>query len=85
LQSKNETDKGFQDALALYQTLPPKQVKDTFKSMDDAVVVQFLQAMQPRTATKILKEFKTSDEQDRATKLLEKLRQPSTPTAAASQ
>jgi flagellar motility protein MotE (MotC chaperone) len=76
LQQKNETDKGFQDALALYNTMPAKQVKDIFKTMDDSLVVQFLQAMEPRTATKILKEFKTLEEQDRLAKIMEKLRQP---------
>jgi flagellar motility protein MotE (MotC chaperone) len=84
LQSKNETDKGFQDALTLYTSLPPKQVKDIFMGMKDDVVVQFLQAMEPRVATKILKEFKGPD-QARAATLLERLRQPSSPTAAASQ
>ncbi len=42
------TDKGLQDTLALYQTLPARQAKAIFMSLDDATVVQYLQAMEPR-------------------------------------
>jgi flagellar motility protein MotE (MotC chaperone) len=80
LQKRNETDKGFQDALALYNKMPSKQVKEVFKTMPDEQVVQFLQSMQPRNATRILKEFKTPEEQDRVAKIMEKLRQPQAST-----
>jgi hypothetical protein len=69
-----ESDRGFQDALALYTSMPAKQVKNVFMTLDDETVVQFLQAMQPRTAAKIIKEFKTSDELERIRVILEQLR-----------
>lgn len=62
LASKLATDKGFQDALKLYTAMPPKQVKAIFLTMDDDTVRRFIRAMQPRQATKIIKEFKTPDE-----------------------
>jgi hypothetical protein len=70
------SDKGFQDALALYQAMPAKQVKTIFMTLDEDIVKRFLEAMQPRTASKIIKEFKAPDETDRIQKILEKMRQP---------
>ena len=55
--------------------MPPKQVKQIFATLDDQTVVNFLQAMEPRTAAKIIKEFKTDDEVARMQKVLEKMRQ----------
>jgi hypothetical protein len=69
-------DKGFQDSLALYQTMPPKQVKTLFMGMDDATVNQFLQAMEPRVAAKITKEFKVPEEVERLKRIMETMRQP---------
>jgi Mg/Co/Ni transporter MgtE len=69
------SDTGFQEALALYQAMPARQVKTLFMTLDEDVVTRFLHAMQPRTATKIIKEFKAPDEHDRIQKILEKLRQ----------
>jgi len=68
-------DKGFDDSLKLYSAMPPKQVKAVFMGLPEDAVVRFLQAMPPRTATKIVKEFKTPDESARMNRLLEKLRQ----------
>ena len=70
------SDQGFQDSLNLYQTLPAKQVKTIFMGLEDATVIQYLQAMESRTAAKITKEFKTPEETQRLAKLLEKMRQP---------
>lgn len=75
LASKEETDKGFQDSLQLYSTMPAKQVKQIFMSMDDATVVQYLEAMPARTAARIAKEFKTAEETDRIEKIMQKMRQ----------
>lgn len=72
---KTASDKGFQDALVLYQALPSKQVKELFGGLDDQTVVRYLQAMPPRTASKIVKEFKTPDETTRIQRVLEKMRQ----------
>jgi len=69
------SDEGFQDALAVYNSMPSKQVKSVFMSLDDATVVQFLQAMQPRTAARIVKEFKTPAEAARVQMIMERLRQ----------
>jgi hypothetical protein len=67
-------DKGFADALKLYKNMPSKQVKDLFIAMDDKTVVRFLQAMDARQASRVLKEFKTPVELSRAQTLLEMMR-----------
>lgn len=71
------SDKGFQDSLALYTAMPAKKAKDVFMALDDDAITQYLQAMQPRTAAKIIKEFKLPEETDRIQKVLEKMRQQS--------
>jgi flagellar motility protein MotE (MotC chaperone) len=74
-------DQGFQDSLNLYNSMPAKQVKTVFLTMDDATVVNYLRAMTPRTAAKILKEFKAPEEMDRVHKLMDRMRD-STPTTS---
>ncbi len=69
-------DKGFQDTLSLYNTMTGKQVKGVFMTMDEALAAQYLDAMTPRAAAKILKEFKLPDEADRMKRILEKMRHP---------
>ena len=73
-------DQGFQDSLNLYNSMPPRQVKTVFLTLGDDAVMQYLQAMQPRTAGKVIKEFKAPDEIDRIQRILEKMRkgQPAT-------
>lgn len=78
------TDQGFQDSLALYQSLPAKQVKTVFMGLEDATVIRYLQAMEPRAAAKITKEFKTAEEVERLTRLLEKMRTASATAAATA-
>jgi hypothetical protein len=68
------TDKGFQDSLALYKSMPPKQVKTIFMGLDDQTLTSYLQAMDPRAASKIIKEFKSPDETTRIQKILEQMR-----------
>ena len=80
-QGKLAGDKGFQDTLALYQVMPARQVKTIFMSLPEAAVEQYLQAMSPKTAAKITKEFKTPDEADRLQRVLERMRA-STPPAS---
>ena len=77
------TDKGFQDSLALYTAMPAKQVKTIFMTLDDATVTTYLQAMPPRTASKIVREFKTPDETTRVQRVLEQMRQAQLAAAAA--
>ena len=79
------TDKGFQDSLQLYTTMPAKQVKQVFMTLGDDVVQRYLEAMEPRTAAKIIREFKLPEEVDRIQRVLERMRQGGPrPTAAAS-
>lgn len=73
--ARQAADKGFQDALALYEAMPAKQAKDVFMGLDDGTVVRFIDAMDPLQASKILKEFKSPDETVRVGKLLERIRQ----------
>lgn len=68
-------DKAFQDSLALYTTMPAKQTKSLFLGLDDETAVKYLSAMEPRTAAKITKEFKSPEEIERLKKIMEKLRQ----------
>jgi flagellar motility protein MotE (MotC chaperone) len=74
-QTKLLTDQGFQDTLNLYNSMQPRQVKTIFMSMSDDTMIKYLRAMEPRIATKIIKEFKTADETDRVGKVMEKMRQ----------
>jgi hypothetical protein len=81
-------DQGFQDSLSLYNTLSGKQVKTIFMGLDDQTVARYLQAMPPRTASKVIKEFKTPQEVQRIQRVLERIRQsqpPATQPAGASQ
>ncbi len=84
-QTKLATDKGFQDSLLLYTTMQPKQVKTIFMTLTDDVVQRYLQAMEPRTASKIIKEFKSQEEVDRIQRVLEKIRQAGPPAAPVPQ
>ena len=74
-QAKLASDKGFQETLELYTTMPPRQVKTIFMTLDDSTAVRYLRSMEPRAAGKILKEFKAPDETARATRILEAMRQ----------
>ncbi|MGA2584397.1 MAG: hypothetical protein ABSG31_14060 [Tepidisphaeraceae bacterium] len=84
-QSKLQSDQGFQDSLALYSSMPPKQVKAIFMTLSEDTVEHYLDAMQPRTATKIIKEFtKSPDETGFIQRVLERMRNSSNATAAAA-
>lgn len=74
-QKRLMTDQGFQDTLQLYSGMPGKQVKTVFMTLDDATVIQYLRAMEPRVATKVVKEFKTAAETERIARVMEKMRQ----------
>lgn len=84
--SKLATDKGFQDCLSLYRSMPGKQVKTIFMSLDEKTVGQYLSAMEPRAAARIVKEFKSPEETQFIQKVLERIRQQqSAPQQSASQ
>jgi hypothetical protein len=70
-----QTDQGFQDSLAVYNSIPAKQVKDIFLTLDQQTVRQYLEAMDARQAGKIVKEFKTPVERDFIQKVLESMRE----------
>lgn len=72
-------DEGFQKAIAMYESLPPKQVKGMFLQLiadgDSDQVVAYMESMEPRKAAKVLQEFKDPADLKRATELTERLRQ----------
>jgi flagellar motility protein MotE (MotC chaperone) len=72
---KLATDQGFQDSLKLYNSMAPRQVKAIFLTLSDDAVLQYLQAMEPRTAAKVIKEFKNPEEIDRIHRIMEQMRQ----------
>jgi hypothetical protein len=85
-QTAAATDKGFQESLAVYDAMKAKQVKDIFVSLEEETVVRYLQAMDPRRVSSILKEFKTPEELSKAQSLLEQMRKNGvTPDAMESQ
>jgi len=87
-QTKLATDQGFQDTLNLYITMPAKQVKTIFMSLDEDTMLNYLRAMEPRTASKITKEFKLPEELAKVGRVMEKMRQAATqpsPTAGPAQ
>jgi hypothetical protein len=85
LAAKLAADKGFQDSLELYRTLPAKQVKQAFMTMEDETVRRYLQAMEPREAAKIVKEFKAPDERQRIQRVIDRMRDGgAAPLAAAT-
>jgi flagellar motility protein MotE (MotC chaperone) len=72
---KLQSDTGFQNSLAIYNAMPAKQVKSIFMTLSEATVQNFLTAMDARTASKIIKEFKTPDETAFIERVLERIRQ----------
>jgi hypothetical protein len=68
----------FMQVVKQFEQIPPKQAKKmletlvTQKDIDQAVA--YLAAMNPRAASKVLREFKTDSEVALATELLERLR-----------
>ena len=75
---KQLDDEGFRTAVQLYEQLPAKQVKQMFMTMVESQeteqVVAFLEAMEPRKAAGVLREFKAVHEVPRAVELMERLR-----------
>lgn len=71
-------DEDFQQAVAMYEQLRPKQAKQMFQTLMDRgktdEVVNYLAAMQLRKAAGVLKEFETPPEIQQATMLIQKLK-----------
>jgi len=72
-------DEGFQKTVTLFEGLPAKQTKQMFMHLitgnQTEQVVAYLEAMKPRKATSILKEFKTPEEITAVVELTERLRE----------
>ncbi len=72
-------DENFLQVVSLYETQAPKQTKQAFQTLmalgDTDQVVEYLAAMSPRKAGKVLAQFKAPEEVPQAASLLEKLRQ----------
>lgn len=71
-------DAGFKKQIELYESIPAKQAKDMFGSLmtmgKNDEVVAFLDAMEPRKAAAVLKEFKSPNEIAQAVELTQSLR-----------
>lgn len=69
-----EADEGFQKTLDVYNGMDAGQVKDLFMRLEESTVVRYLQAMEPRRASRIVKEFTLPEELSKAQSLLEMMR-----------
>ncbi len=76
------SDEGFQKTLALYDELKPTQLKDLFVTMPAPTVAEFLLAMDPSRAGKIIGEFQTPQEQAFISTVLERIRTSGTNSAS---
>jgi hypothetical protein len=72
LQEKASEDEGFTKALTYYTQLPPKLAKEDFMKLELNVVVRYLNNMTKMQSAKILKEFKTPEEQQRRQEIIER-------------
>jgi flagellar motility protein MotE (MotC chaperone) len=77
-------DENFEKALALYNELKPKQIKDIFIGMTPDLVAKFLQAMEPEQAGKIIAEFKSPEESKFISTVLEQIRTLGTSAASGT-
>jgi hypothetical protein len=77
-QSKLMQDEDFRQAVAMYEKLKPKQVKQMFQTLigegKTIQVVDYLAAMQLRKAASVLGEFKDPQDIPQATALIQQLR-----------
>jgi flagellar motility protein MotE (MotC chaperone) len=74
LQQQATTDEGFNKALLLYTQMPPKAAKDDFMKLDADIVVRYLTNMKKQNSSKILKEFKSPEEEKRRQEIMERIR-----------
>ena len=82
---KLQDDQGFQNSLSIYNAMPSKQVKTIFMTLGEATVQQYLEAMDARTAGKIIKEFKSPVETAFIQRVLERIRQSQVSTTDGKQ
>jgi hypothetical protein len=88
-QQQRRTDEQFLKAVEQYESVPPKLAKQMIQQLvrdqDVEQAVAYLDAMDARAAKKILSEFKTAEEIDLATELLERLRTLGTPSEGTTE
>ncbi|HVX84242.1 MAG TPA: hypothetical protein VH253_05450 [Phycisphaerae bacterium] len=80
--STKTKDDNFQKSLALYDQMKPDQIKQIFVGMPPDVVANFLLAMDPSRAGKIIGEFQTDQEQKYIASVLELIRTRGTDSAS---
>ena len=68
-------EESFRKVLKNYSSMKPKYTKDDFMKMDENDVVRYLSEMKSDTATAILEQFKTPQEQAKRLKLMKMLEQ----------
>jgi flagellar motility protein MotE (MotC chaperone) len=68
-------DAGFNQAVELYSAMPARQVKDLLLGLEDDTLLAILRAMEVNVSAKILREFKTDPEKERARRVLEMMRE----------
>ena len=68
-------EESFRKALKNYSSMKPKYTKDDFMKMGEKDVVRYLSEMKSDTATAILEQFKTPQEQAKRLKLMKMLEQ----------
>lgn len=68
-------EESFRKALKNYSSMKPKYTKNDFMKMDEKNVVRYLSEMKSATATAILEQFKTPQEQNKRLKLMKMLEQ----------
>ena len=83
LAAARAADEGYRKSLELYEQLQARQVKDLFLGLTDDVILSYLRDMDPAVAGKIVKEFKSDEEQSRIRAILEQLRAGDPELAAA--
>lgn len=75
-------EENFQKTLAVYDELKTRQIKDIFlKNNDPDLAASYLVAMDPSRAAKVIGEFKTPDEQQFVTLVLDRIRNRGTGSA----
>lgn len=74
----------FARSLSLYNELKPKQIKELFLGLQEDVIRDYLVAMDPDLATKVIAEFKSPEERALIGKVLEKIRIDGTSSALSA-
>jgi len=77
-------DENFTRTLALYHDLKPKQVKDLFQNLNPDLVADYLKAMEPEQATRVISEFKSPEERTYISGVIEKIRSAGTLPASTA-